>query len=306
MADDIYDIARIKDVLAYRYPMLLVDRVRKNDDDSFTGMKNLTINEEFFVGHFPNHPIFPGVLQVEAMQQVGEIATREKLDPAGDGDIYIKSLSKVKFRRPNNPGDRMRIDLQVNSIKNDEADLKASISNNSGVTCQANMVLSVRPKQGPTNMPDMFTEYDKNENVKMDIAKIMELIPHRYPFLLVDYLISAEAAHVVAVKNVTYNEPFFHGYSPNYAVLPGAIQSEIIAQAGCAYMLCRPENQGKLAYFMSIEEAEFHKPVFPGDQLIIEVDIPEGHSRFGRGQGLLRVGDVVVSETTMKFAFVSP
>jgi 3-hydroxyacyl-[acyl-carrier-protein] dehydratase len=306
MSEIFMDIRAIKEELPYRYPMLLVDRVQKVSDTKFIGLKNLSFNEQFFQGHFPGHPIFPGVLQVEAMEQVAELAVKDKLDPENKLDIYIKSLKQVKFRKPNNPGDRMLIEVELEKIENGDAFFKAQTKNNSGVTCQvASMVLSAREKVKPEPVPVEFNEYDKTENIAMDISKVMSLTPHRYPFLLVDYIYAVEGSHVIAVKNTTYNEPLFRGYSPDYAVLPGAIQSEMVAQAGGVYMLSRPEHKGKTPIFMSIQAAEFYHPILPGDQLICEVDIPEGKSRFGRGNGFIKVGDKIVSKTEMTFAIIS-
>ncbi|OGV37466.1 MAG: hypothetical protein A2X48_18760 [Lentisphaerae bacterium GWF2_49_21] len=138
----------------------------------------------------------------------------------------------------------------------------------------------------------------------MDVMKIMSIIPHRYPFLLVDYIVSVNGPHVIAIKNVTGNEPFFHGHSPDYSVLPGAVQAEIIAQSGCVMVLSKPENKGKIAYFMAIDNAEYFHPVTPGDQLRIEVDVPEGSSRFGRGEGFIYVEDKLVSKSEITFGVI--
>jgi 3-hydroxyacyl-[acyl-carrier-protein] dehydratase len=305
MSEKVLDITQIKEILPYRYPMLLVDRYQRIDGKKAVGLKNLTFNELFFQGHFPAHPIFPGVLQVEAIEQVAELAVRETLAPSHKADVYIKSLKKVKFRKPSNPGDRVLIEIEIQKIEDDLAYVKGIAKNASGVSCTIDtMVLSVRDKVRRDYMPELFTRLDKKEETLMDINQVKELTPHRYPFLLVDYIQSTEAEHVVAVKNLTGNEPIFMGYRPDYPVLPGAVQSEIVAQAGGVYVLSRPEHKGKTPIFMSIQEAEFYHPILPGDQLVCEVDIPAGSSRFGRGQGLITVEGKVMSKTNMTFAII--
>jgi 3-hydroxyacyl-[acyl-carrier-protein] dehydratase len=198
----------------------------------------------------------------------------------------------------------MIIETDLRELRDGEADFTATTRNSSGVTCQAKMTLATRPKKTSCSMPLPFNEFDKNDKILMDIKQIRDIIPHRYPFLLVDYIVSVNGPHVVAVKNLTYNEPFIHSYHPEAPYLAGSVQAEIIAQAGCVSMLTRPENKGKLAYFLSIEQGVFMHPARPGDQLIIEVNMPEGHSRFGRGEGFLRVGDTKICEVSMKFAIV--
>ncbi len=295
---------QIREMLPYKFSIQLLDRVRMDSDNHYTGLKNLSFNEEFFQGHFPNHPIMPGVLQVEAMQQLAELALKDALDSEGGRDIYIKGLKKVKFRRPALPGDRLMVEIEIESLEKDTAVVKAVNRTSSGVTAQAGIVLGVRDRKVAKTLKSDFGEIDKHKDIAMDVTRIMEIIPHRYPFLLVDYIISFEGINVLAVKNVTANEPFYHKYSPECSVLPGAIQAEIIAQAGAVLMLSRPENKGKIAYFMSIESSECLEPVIPGDQLRIDVELPEGRSRFGRGQGSISVDGRLVSRTEITFAVV--
>ena len=282
----------------------MLDRAEIIDDAHAVAVKNLTNNEEFFNGHFPNHPIMPGVLQLEAMKQLAELAVRGRLDPAGKADVYMKEANKVKFRRPANPGDRLKISAEVIEIGDGTSQVKTSIATAAGVASEAVVSLAVRPiDASPAALPSDFNEYDKNDSVLMDISRVVELMPHRFPFLLIDYVASMEGDRVIAVKNVTGNEPIFSGGS-KLQVLPESILCEIAAQSGCACVLPRPENAGKLGYFMAIEHAESVAPVYPGDQLIIDLILPPAKSRFGRGGCEMRVDGRTVFKINLMFAIV--
>src|SRR5215813_3845957 len=109
----------------------------------------------------------------------------------------------------------------------------------------------------------------------MDILEIMSLLPHRYPFLLIDRVVELERKQrIVAIKNVTMNEPFFTGHFPGMPIMPGVLIVEAIAQAGGALLLTEVEDRdSKLMMFTGIERARFRRPVVPGDQLRIEVEV---------------------------------
>jgi 3-hydroxymyristoyl/3-hydroxydecanoyl-(acyl carrier protein) dehydratase len=306
MDNMVYGIGEIHRRLPYRCSSLLLDRVLVESDDRCVGLKALSCNEPVFQGHFPGHPIMPGVLQVEAMEQVAQIAVRDRLDPAGQQEVFLKSLRKVKFRKPANPGDRLQVEVDVLGVEGGEAQVRAVNRIHAGISCQAELTLGVRPRLMPDRMEREYTDIDKNSDIAMDTNGIVRIIPHRFPFLLVDYIVSFADPKVLAVKNVTAGDPIMHHYSPDYVVLPGTVQAEIIAQAGAVLMLSRPENQGKIAYFMSIDESQCFHPVFPGDQLRIDVELPESKSRFGRGHGSLSVAGREVSRTVMTFAVVDP
>ena len=304
MSNKIYSIGKIKELLPFQYPMLLVDRFWQESETKFVGLKNVTITEEFFIGHFPPHPIMPGVLQIEAMYQVAVLATKEKLDPSNKLDIYIKSMKNAKFRKPTEPGDRLAIEVEVKQIKNGEAIIKAVNKNNAGVTSQAEMVLATRPKIYNVEKPKLFTKYDKSPDVAMNLEEIKKYMPHRYPFLFIDYIAYENEEQITAIKNVTYNDPIMHSYSPDYSVLPGSVQVEIIAQAGCAHTLSQPKNKGKLAFFLTISYAEYYHPIHPGDQLRIELRLPTTESKFGKGAGEIYVEDKLMSKGEIAFAVV--
>jgi len=109
----------------------------------------------------------------------------------------------------------------------------------------------------------------------LDIVEIQQILPHRYPFLLIDRVIDLEPRkRIVAIKNVTVNEPFFMGHFPEYPIMPGVLIVEAIAQSGGALLLTEiPDRANKLMVFTGIERAKFRKPVVPGDQLRIEVTV---------------------------------
>jgi len=137
----------------------------------------------------------------------------------------------------------------------------------------------------------------------LDIEQIKEILPHRYPFLLIDRILEMdEGKRVVALKNVTGNEPFFQGHFPDYPVMPGVLIMEAMAQAGAVAMLSMPQYQGKLAFFTGIDKAKFRKQVVSGDQLRIEVEITALRGVFGKGQARALVGDELAAEAEIKFA----
>src|SRR5271155_1216416 len=121
----------------------------------------------------------------------------------------------------------------------------------------------------------------------LDIRQIMSILPHRYPFLLIDRIVeSTPKKRIVAIKNVTINEPFFQGHFPDYAIMPGVLMVEAIAQAGGVLLLPEvPEHENKLLVFSGIDRARLRRPVTPGDQLRIEVDVLNWKPRAARLQG---------------------
>jgi 3-hydroxyacyl-[acyl-carrier-protein] dehydratase len=134
-----------------------------------------------------------------------------------------------------------------------------------------------------------------------DIQEIMGFLPHRYPFLLIDRIVEFEPAkRVVALKNVTFNEPFFQGHFPGYPIMPGVLVVEAMAQAGGMLMMAEmPDREKKLVVFTGIERAKFRRPVTPGDQLRIEVDVLSFRPRAGRMQGKAFVDGKLACEATL-------
>ena len=136
----------------------------------------------------------------------------------------------------------------------------------------------------------------------MDINEIMSIIPHRQPFLLIDRIESMEEGKsITALKNVSYNEPFFAGHFPQEPVMPGVLIVEALAQTGAVAILSKPENKGKIAYFASINNAKFKNKVVPGDTLTLEVEIikEKGPMGVGKAKATNQDGKVaVIAELT--------
>src|SRR5271170_5459968 len=135
----------------------------------------------------------------------------------------------------------------------------------------------------------------------LEITDIMAILPHRYPFLLIDRVIEiTRMKRIVAIKNVTINEPFFAGHFPEYPIMPGVLVVEAIAQAGGALLMNEiPDRESKLMVFTGIERAKFRKPVIPGDQLRIEVEVLNWRARAVRLEGKATVDGKLACEGTV-------
>ena len=137
----------------------------------------------------------------------------------------------------------------------------------------------------------------------LDINQIKEIIPHRYPFLLVDRILEVEEGHkAIGIKNVTANEEFFNGHFPDYPVMPGVLIIEALAQVGAVAMLKKEENRGRLALFAGIDKCRFKRQVKPGDQLRLEVEMIRFKGPMGKGKGIATVDGELVCETEIMFA----
>lgn len=136
---------------------------------------------------------------------------------------------------------------------------------------------------------------------QIDVTEIMELIPHRYPLLLIDRITEYELGkRAVGLKNVSFNEPHFTGHFPDFPIMPGVLIVEAMAQTSAALVVktLGDDAKGKLVYFMSIDEARFRKPVVPGDQLLIEVEVQRARGSIWKFKGTARVGDNVCADAT--------
>ena len=140
----------------------------------------------------------------------------------------------------------------------------------------------------------------------IDINTIMRHLPHRYPFLLVDRVIAFEKnKRIVALKNVTINEPYFQGHFPDTPIMPGVLIVEAMGQAGGVLVTesLPPEKKGKLIYFMGFDRVRFRKPVVPGDQLFLELDMLKMRSKVVKMAGVAKVDGKTVAEAQLMAAY---
>lgn len=136
----------------------------------------------------------------------------------------------------------------------------------------------------------------------LDVNEIKKIIPHRYPFLLVDCIEELEpGVKAVGYKNVTVNEPFFQGHFPQQSVMPGVLIIEALAQVGAVAVLSLEENKGKLAFFGGIKNAKFRKQVVPGDVLKLETEIIKCKGPMGVGKAVATVNGKVAAEAEISF-----
>ena len=139
----------------------------------------------------------------------------------------------------------------------------------------------------------------------LDYDAIKKLIPHRYPFLLIDKVIITDPEKsATGIKSVSGNEPFFQGHFPERAIMPGVLIVEAMAQVACALFFSQPKHKNKLAFFMGMEEIKFRQPVVPGDRLELKIELLKMRDKFGKAKGIAYADGKVTTEATFTFALV--
>lgn len=138
----------------------------------------------------------------------------------------------------------------------------------------------------------------------LDIISVMKILPHRFPFLMVDKVVKIDGNQITAIKNVSINEPYFQGHFGHHPIMPGVLQLEAIAQVAGILMLKQAENFGKLAYFMSAESVKWRKPVRPGDTMVIHVELIKSRGKIGKAKGACMVDNEPVSEAEVTFVLM--
>ncbi len=172
----------------------------------------------------------------------------------------------------------------------------------SGHALNLKMASKIHQQKKRYTLAGVGTDFSTPASQELDIEMIMRILPHRYPFLFVDKILHLEKGKkAIGVKHVTINDYFFQGHFPGKPVMPGVLIIEAMAQVGGVMMLSPEENRGKLAYFMSIDNAKFRKTVVPGDQLILEVEAGKIKSRTGQVSGKAFVNNKIVAEADLMF-----
>ncbi len=179
-------------------------------------------------------------------------------------------------------------------------------------------VIAVRPGHGPntelarsivkqyTDMRSMVPPVNiPHGEAVMDVKEVMNVLPHRYPFLMVDRIIGFEGDNKCrGIKNVSMNEPYFQGHFPNHPIMPGVLQLEAMAQVASVLTMRMPEHQGKIGYFLSANNVKWRKPVLPGDTLVIEAEMTKSKRSIAMAVGRCYVNGKIVSEADLMFNVV--
>ncbi len=308
-----YILTDLQQRLNLQSPALMLDRARVDKEArTVTAGKAVTANENFFNGHFPGNPIMPGVLQVAAMAQAGELLARHLFPQAEKTFWRLTRLEKVKFRRPVTPGDRLIISGRLLQQESETTATFAATADIDGQTAsQATITLESTEadlrrthRREPETAPFVkLPGFEPVEEQTFPVTRIAEVLPHRYPFLLLDRILRLDPGQqrVLALKNISGNEPFFAGSSA--PVTPLFLLAEMAAQAGCFLALQMEENRHKIGYFMAIDRAVSLIPAMPGDQLIFDSRMI-GKGRYGRGESDIYIGDQKAAEIAIKFILV--
>jgi len=258
------------------------------------GSLSFDITPEVFEKEIAPARTFCMASEVEMLRKagLGKGATRENTVVLGDPEAHL--------RMTHEPVRHKLLDL-LGDLHLLGADLQAHvIATRSGHSTNAQLV---------RQLLDLMQRQETGGLVKrasgMDVQEVMKLLPHRYPFLLIDRVIEVEGyQRAVAIKNVSINEPFFNGHFPGTPIMPGVLQLEAMAQLAGVLLLRKLENTGKLAVLWSIDKVKLRAAVVPGDQLRIEVETLRSKGEMGQVRGVGTVAGKVVCEATLTFTMV--
>ncbi|WP_018616251.1 bifunctional UDP-3-O-[3-hydroxymyristoyl] N-acetylglucosamine deacetylase/3-hydroxyacyl-ACP dehydratase [Segetibacter koreensis] len=218
-------------------------------------------------------------------------------------DVQISSegiLNNLELRFPNEPARHKLLDV-IGDLALVGYPFKAHIiANRPGHASNVKFAKKIKEHIKKYKNRQEVPKYDPNKPAILNVQQIEQVLPHRYPFLLVDKVIELTEKVVVAIKNVTYNEPFFQGHFPNNSIMPGVLQVEALAQAGGFLAIPRDTEDKYDTYFLKIENCKFKQKVIPGDTLILKMELLQPIRRgICEMKGTIFVGDKIVTEATL-------
>lgn len=218
-------------------------------------------------------------------------------------DVKISSegiLNNLELRFPNEPARHKLLDVVGDLALVGYAFNAHIIANRPGHASNVKFAKKIKEHIKKNKNRQEIPKYDPNKRPILDIQQIEQVLPHRYPFLMVDKVIELTEKVVIAIKNVSYNEPFFQGHFPNNSVMPGVLQVEALAQAGGFLAIPRDTEDKYDTYFLKIENCKFKQKVVPGDTLILKMELLNPIRRgICEMKGTIFVGDKIVTEATL-------
>ncbi|MEX1025085.1 MAG: UDP-3-O-acyl-N-acetylglucosamine deacetylase [Planctomycetota bacterium] len=267
-----------------------------NDPEVEGGSYQVFVTPETFESEIASARTFCLASEVEFLRAagLGKGATRENTLVLGDPE--------TRLRMPDEPVRHKLLDL-IGDLHLLGADLEAHIiATRSGHKTNADLVRRLADEMVRQETGGLI-----QRETGMDVREVMRMLPHRYPFLLIDRVVEVEGyQRAVAVKNVSINEPFFQGHFPGRPLMPGVLQLEAMAQLAGVLLLRKLEHTGKLAVLWSIDKVKLRAPVEPGDQLRIEVETTRMKGELAQVKGQGSVAGRVVCEATLTFTMVEP
>ncbi len=239
------------------------------------------------------------VLTNEPLRYPEEFVRHKMLDIVGDLTLLGRPLrGHVTASRPSHGANCELARLITAQVR------KAQVAVETFTPPPETTAPSPKPTKPTMSNETKLTEGLIQDGMTLDVMQIMKLLPHRYPFLMVDKVTSIAGNKIIAQKNVSINEPYFQGHFQGHPIMPGVLQLEGIAQVAGLLMMRQAENAGKVAYFMSANDVKWRRPVRPGDVLMIEVELTKNRGKIGKAYGICRVDGVVVSEAQVTFTLV--
>ena len=303
----ILGVSELLEILPQRYPFLMIDRVELGEElNEAKAVKNVTMNESQFTGHFPGNPIMPGVLQLEAMVQTATVALNRMTGKSAT--TVLKNVKKMRFKTPMTPGDQAVISITITDHNDEGATVKADAKVRGKVCSMSQFEISYLDKNDL--VPKSFTTeyqtdlYSDTDELVYNINQISNYIPHRFPFQFIDNVRYQDDKLIIGEKLVSVNEPFAKGYVKDQIFMPNAMVLETSAQLGCVFMLSKPENSDKIALFLSIENAEISRPAVPGDKLTFTSEVLFAKGPMGKCKSQVFCGEELIADMVVAFALV--